>query len=144
MQFGTRIALFTNRQSNRMSNGPASDLRQKETAVLTLARGESPAMSGADSVELEPMNVRRDLIVKNANGLHLLPCSVIARTVKDFAGSVKLVNGKQQANAKSPMDMILLGATMGTELTLFVEGPGAKAMADLVERLFADEFMTDR
>ncbi len=53
--------------------------------------------------------------------LHLLPCSVIARTVKDFAGSVKLVNGKQQANAKSPMDMILLGATMGTELTLVVE-----------------------
>jgi len=112
--------------------------------VLTLARGESPTMSGADSVELEPMNVRRDLIVKNANGLHLLPCSVIARTVKDFAGSVKLVNGKQQANAKSPMDMILLGATMGTELTLVVEGQGAEAMADLVEKLFADEFMTDR
>jgi hypothetical protein len=25
-----------------------------------------------------------------------------------------------------------------------VEGQGAEAMADLVERLFADEFMTDR
>ncbi len=82
--------------------------------------------------------------MKNANGLHLLPCSVIARRCRIFAGSVKLVNGKQQANAKSPMDMILLGATMGTELTLVVEGPGAEAMADLVERLFADEFMTDR
>lgn len=112
--------------------------------MLTLARGESPAMSGADSVELEPMIVRRDLIVKNANGLHLLPCSVIARAVKDFPGSVKLDNGKQQANAKSPMDMILLGATMGTELVLIVEGPDAETMAERIERLFADEFMTDR
>lgn len=111
---------------------------------MTLARGESPAMSGPDSVELEPMNVRRDLIVKNANGLHLLPCSVIARTVKDFQGSVKLMNGAQQANAKSPMDMILLGATMGTELVLVVEGDGAESMADRVEQLFANEFMTDR
>lgn len=96
------------------------------------------------SVEFRPMDVRRDLIVKNPNGLHLLPCSLIARTVKDFPGSVKLVNGKQQANAKSPMDVILLGATMGTELTLVVEGAGAEDMADRIERLFAEEFQTDR
>ncbi len=101
-------------------------------------------MPGADSLELEPTLVRRDLTVKNANGLHLLPCTVIARTVKEFAGTVKLVSGTQTANAKSPMDMILLCATCGTELTLEVDGPGAEAMADTVEQLFADEFMTDR
>jgi len=109
--------------------------------VLTIAGG---VRFDVDSVELRPTNVRRDLIVKNANGLHLLPCSLIARTVKDFQGSVKLDNGKQQANAKSPMDVILLGATMGTELVLLVEGQGAEEMADRIERLFADEFQTDR
>jgi phosphotransferase system HPr (HPr) family protein len=101
-------------------------------------------MPGADSLELEPTFVRRDLIVKNANGLHLLPSTVIARTVKEFAGTVKLVRGTQTANAKSPMDVILLQAGCGTELTLEVDGPGAEVMADIVEQLFADEFMTDR
>lgn len=111
---------------------------------MTLTGGACVAMTGADSVEIHPTNVRRDLIVKNANGLHLLPCSVIARTVKDFSGSVKLLSGKQQANAKSPMDVILLGATMGTELTLVVEGDGAEEMANRIERLFSEEFQTDR
>lgn len=101
-------------------------------------------MSGADSLELEPTLVRRELIVKNANGLHLLPCSLIARAVKEFAGSVKLVRGSQAANAKSVMDIIQLGATCGTEVTLEIDGQGAEAVADRIEQLFADEFMTDR
>ena len=112
--------------------------------MFTFATGVRPAMPGTDSLELEPTLVRRELIVKNANGLHLLPCTVIARTVKEFAGTVKLVHGTQTANAKSPMDVILLQAGCGTELTLEVDGAGAEAMADTVEQLFADEFMTDR
>ncbi len=101
-------------------------------------------MPGADSLELEPTMVRRDLIVKNPNGLHMLPGTVIARTVKEFSGTVKLIHGTKVANAKSPIDLILLEAGCGTELTLEIDGPGAEAMADTVEQLFADEFMTDR
>ena len=86
----------------------------------------------------------RELIVKNANGLHLLPCSLIARAVKEFTGTVKLVRGRQEANAKSVMDVIQLGAACGTELTMIVDGPGAEVIADRLEQLFADEFMTDR
>ncbi len=95
-------------------------------------------------LELEPTMVRRELIVKNPNGLHLLPCSLIARAVKEFVGTVKLVRGSQEANAKSVMDVIQLGATSGTELTMIVDGPGAEAIADRLEQLFADGFMTDR
>ena len=101
-------------------------------------------MPGADSLELEPTLIRRELIVKNPNGLHLLPSTVIARAVKEFVGTVKLVHGTQTANAKSPMDVILLQAACGSELTLEVDGPGAEAIADTVELLFANEFMTDR
>lgn len=101
-------------------------------------------MPGADSLELEPTLVRRELIVKNANGLHMLPGTVIARAVKEFAGTVKLIHGTKVANAKSAIDLIMLVAECGTELTLEVNGPGAEAMADTVEQLFADEFMTDR
>ena len=111
-----------------------------------------PAVIGTDPFELnssnspaaEPLLVRRTVMVKNANGLHLLPCSIIARTVKEFAGSVKLTRGSNAANAKSIMDVIQLGAVVGTELVLEVEGVGAEALMAQLEQLFADEFMTDR
>lgn len=111
-----------------------------------------PVATGSDFLELErgnplptePMLVRRDVLVKNANGLHLLPCSVIARAVKEFDGSVKLIRGSTVANAKSIMDVIQLGAVCGTELVLEVEGRGAEALTERLEQLFADEFMTDR
>ena len=111
-----------------------------------------PVATGSDSLELnnsnplpnEPLLVRRDVVVKNANGLHLLPCSLIARTVKEFDGTVKLIRGAQAANAKSIMDVIQLGAVCGTELVVEVEGHGAEGLMHQLEQLFADEFMTDR
>ena len=111
-----------------------------------------PVATGSDSLEMNNSNpppnastqVRRDVVVKNANGLHLLPCSLIARTVKEFDGTVKLIRGNQSANAKSIMDVIQLGAVCGTELVIEVEGRGANVLMDRLEQLFADEFMTDR
>ena len=111
-----------------------------------------PVATGPDSLELDnsntlptvPTTVRRGVLVKNANGLHLLPCSIIARAVKEFDGSVKIIRGKNTANAKSIMDVIQLGAVCGTELELEVSGLNAEAMMDRLEQLFADEFMTDR
>jgi phosphocarrier protein HPr len=111
-----------------------------------------PVATGSDSLEMnnsnhiptEPTLVRREVLVKNANGLHLLPCSLIARTVKEFDGTVKLIHGAQSANAKSIMDVIQLGAVCGTELVIEVEGRGALDLMNRLEQLFADEFMTDR
>ena len=111
-----------------------------------------PVATGSDSLELnnsdslptESTLVRREVLVKNANGLHLLPCSLIARAVKEFDGTVKLIRGAQSANAKSVMDVIQLGAVCGTELIVEVEGRGADGLMDRLEQLFADEFMTDR
>ena len=110
-----------------------------------------PVVTGSDSSELnnnslpsEPTRVLRDVVVKNANGLHLLPCSLIARTVKEFDGTVKLIRGSQSANAKSIMDVIQLGAVCGTELVVEVEGRGAEDLMGQLEQLFADEFLTDR
>jgi len=111
-----------------------------------------PVATGSDSLELNNSNpqptestlVRREVLVKNANGLHLLPCSLIARTVKEFDGTVKVMRGTQSANAKSIMDVIQLGAVCGTELVIEIEGRGANVLMDRLEQLFADEFMTDR
>lgn len=108
-----------------------------------------PVATGSDSLELNDSNptsntVRRGVLVKNANGLHLLPCSIIARSVKEFDGTVKIIRGTTSANAKSIMDVIQLGAVCGTELEIEVEGRGAELIAEKLEQLFADEFMTDR
>jgi phosphotransferase system HPr (HPr) family protein len=134
---------------------PLSSCKVEESFVFALAKGGKPAMpiaAGSDSLELNngnpqvigPALIRRNVLVKNANGLHLLPCSLIARTVKDFNGTVKLIRGSHAANAKSIMDVIQLGAVCGTELVIEVEGHGAEGLMDRLELLFADEFSTDR
>ncbi len=112
---------------------------------MPVASGPEPLeLHSSDQSPSESLSVRRAVLVKNANGLHLLPCSVIARAVKDFPGTVKLIRGNREANAKSIMDVIQLGAVCGTELILEVEGPGAAEVTDRIEMLFDDGFMTDR
>lgn len=78
-------------------------------------------------------SVTRTVTVKNANGLHLVPCSLIARTANSFACKVQIVRDKKLADAKNIFDLMGLGAACGTELVLTADGDRAvEAIAALV------------
>lgn len=63
------------------------------------------------------------LKVVHESGLHARPADVFVRTAKLFQSMITVSNGAKKANAKSILEVILLGANQGSEITVQCEGP---------------------
>ena len=79
--------------------------------------------------------------VRNKQGLHARPSSVIAQTAIGFKDTeITLAKGTHAVDAKSVMELILLEAHHGTELTLRAKGPRAAEAVAAIEALFERQF----
>jgi phosphocarrier protein len=65
------------------------------------------------------------------------PATKFAQLANQFQSSVVVYKGDQRINGKSPLDLMLLGADQGTELTLEVSGSDAPAAIDALAELMA-------
>ena len=79
------------------------------------------------------------LQIVNPLGLHARAASKLVGVAKNFASDVKVVNaGGIEADAKRIMNLLLLGAPVGSEVELFVEGEDEnEALAALTELIDA-------
>ena len=85
--------------------------------------------------------VETTVVVRNKNGLHARPSSLLAETALRFADtSITLRRNDTVVDAKSIMELLLLEATCGTELHLSADGPSAGSAVDERKRLFEREF----
>jgi phosphotransferase system HPr (HPr) family protein len=89
------------------------------------------------------MTLNRTVTVVNENGLHMIPCSLMVRLVKDYQGDVRLSNGQHEADARSMFDLLQLAAGPGTVLTVTVVGEGAEILLDQISRFFENGFKLD-
>ena len=73
--------------------------------------------------------------------LHARPAAALVRAAGRFQATVTLSANGKQANAKSILAILALGATGGTEVTISATGEGAaeaaRALADLIANLGA-------
>ena len=69
--------------------------------------------------------------------------STLADTVKRFTATVTLISGRQEVNARSVTQLIMLGAGQGTKLKVKVEGPDAAAAMTAIKSLFDARFGED-
>jgi phosphotransferase system HPr (HPr) family protein len=85
--------------------------------------------------------VERAVTVLNKNGLHARPSSVLAEAALRFEETaISIRRGEMEVDAKSIMELLLLEAACGTELTLVANGPGAKNAVEALVALFEREF----
>ncbi len=91
----------------------------------------------------ETLTLNRVVTVVNENGLHMIPCSLMVRLLKDFQGDVRLSNGQHEADARSMFDLLQLAAGPGTSLTVTVSGPSAEIMIEQISRFFENGFKLD-
>ena len=87
-----------------------------------------------------PAIVRRTVTVTLENGLHMVPCSEIAKFVRDFSGQVSIRRDQFAADARSILDLLQLKAECGTMLTVEAQGHAAEELVDGLARLFAANF----
>ncbi len=89
---------------------------------------------------------RESVKVGNENGLHLVPCSRIARLARRFEDcEVRIVrpDSNQVVDAKNVFDLITLKAQKDTVLEIEARGAAARQAVDEMVRLFERNFETD-
>ena len=104
-------------------------------------------MSATASAHTPPttptMHVEKRITVINKLGLHARAAAKLVKLTAGFGSVIRLAAADKAVDAKSIMDVMMLAATEGSELTLVVRGEDAESAADAVCRLFADRFGED-
>jgi len=89
---------------------------------------------------MEHLVCRQTVTVNLEHGLHLVPCSMIAKIAGQFDGDVRIYKGTQSVDAKTVFDLMTLSAEQGTKLTLEAAGNGSAGIVDKLARLFKSNF----
>jgi len=84
---------------------------------------------GAD----EPTRRRVKLALRN--GLHLTPITELVKRALEFESEINICFDGKVANARSAMELMLLGATHGAELTIEGSGKDVDPALNAVSRI---------
>jgi phosphocarrier protein HPr len=79
--------------------------------------------------------LQQKVVITNPQGFHMRPMAAFAQLAARFESSVKVSREGQTVNGKSILDLMLLAAAQGSELTLEVAGPDAKHALDALVAL---------
>ena len=82
------------------------------------------------------IKIEKTLTVVNKKGLHARPAAIFVGLVEKFDVTVTLTKGDEKVNGKSIMGILMLGAVVGTVLTVTVEGNQALAAMAEFEKFF--------
>jgi phosphotransferase system HPr (HPr) family protein len=82
----------------------------------------------------------RRVVVSRPAGLHARPSLVIAKTVAQFRSQVQIHCGDRNADARSILELLSLGAGQGKELILSAKGPDEQQVLDALEQCFENDF----
>ncbi len=75
-------------------------------------------------------------VIQNETGLHARPASLFVQKAAKYKSTIKVRKDAKEANAKSIISVLSLGAGKGSEVTIIAEGDDADdAVSSLVELL---------
>ena len=84
--------------------------------------------------------VEKETTIGPAEGLHARPAAQFVKTAKKFTSQVTVTKGEREANAKSSLNVMSLGAKKGEKVLIRAEGEDAEeAVGALVELISANE-----
>jgi len=89
----------------------------------------------------EPGNaIEVEIEIVNDQGLHMRPVMRLTELAMQFKSDIRLCKGDIIADARSPMEMMLLDAPKGTRLKLRALGEDAKAAVEAITEFAARKF----
>lgn len=84
--------------------------------------------------------VSRVVTIQNKQGLHARPAEMCVRTANQFESKIQLIRDERRVEARNMIDLLTLGATQGTRLTIEADGPDAQAAVDALAKLVEEVF----
>ena len=86
------------------------------------------------------MTAERAVVIVNEKGLHVRPASAFAQKAAPFSSRIQVVKGAQAVNGKSPIELLMLAAVVGTKVVIRAEGADADKAVDSLARFVEDKF----
>ena len=86
----------------------------------------------------------RSLEVKSLLGLNLGAAAALAGMANKFSSEIMIGLGKHQVSAKSIVQLLILGAGLGSKLELRAEGSDADEAVTAIQALFEGRFGEDK
>ena len=87
--------------------------------------------------------VTRAVVIVNTEGLHARPADLLARTAIRYRSKIEVVCRNERVDAKSTLNLLILGATKGTEITLEADGDDAHEAIEALAALITGGFVED-
>jgi phosphotransferase system HPr (HPr) family protein len=85
------------------------------------------------------MQAERTVIVMAEVGLHARVAASFVKAASRFASTIRVRHGDREANAKSILEILTLGAAHRAEVTIRAEGDDAVASLDALEALLSED-----
>ncbi len=82
----------------------------------------------------------KKITIKNKSGLHSRPSTLLVETAKKFSADIRLIQDQMSVDCKSILDVMSLGCTLGTRLTITARGKDAEEALDALAKLISDKF----
>lgn len=86
--------------------------------------------------------IKTEVTICNKLGLHARATAKLVKLATSFTSKIELEKGHQRINAKSIMGVMMLAASQGTVLNLYVEGDdeasATEALVELVNEGFEE------
>lgn len=80
------------------------------------------------------------LEIKNKVGLHARPAAMFVQLANKFKSEIRVLKGSVNANAKSILNVLTLGAGQGSVIRLQAEGEDAESALKALEELVTSNF----
>ena len=82
----------------------------------------------------------QEITIVNRLGLHARAAAQLVRMANEFPCDIHLDKGGQVSNAKSVMEVLMLGATVGTSIKISADGEKEEEALKAIVDLFAARF----
>ncbi len=83
--------------------------------------------------------IRKELTVKNKQGLHARPAALFVQVANKFDARIRVKRNKEEVNGKSIMGILMLGAEQGSSIIIEAEGDDAHTAILELEKIIAKE-----
>ena len=84
--------------------------------------------------------ITRVLEIVNKKGLHARASAKFVQTVERFDANVRVTRGHESVGGTSIMGLMMLGAAVGTSITVEASGAEAAAAIDALDKLVSSGF----
>jgi phosphocarrier protein HPr len=98
------------------------------------------SLSSVFPVMTSPELVQKQVTVNLEQGLHMIPCSLIAKFAREVDCEIRVLRDDQASDARNVLELMMLSAEMGTPLILEGRGNGASEALDHLARMFEENF----